>query len=123
MVACSTTFGQGELPNVVFHALDTVRFSGARCGHTALLLRAGISRSCSATSSPHLVLLGDSDGGLFGVLSENLDWFEPWLSDGLAHRAEAYGYGRNMFSATADELMRLFGGSLALTGARRKRKG
>ena len=47
-----------------------------------------------------LVILGDSDGGLFGVLTEKIPWFEPWLIEGLARRAERFGYGRNMFRLT-----------------------
>jgi len=54
--------------------------------------------------SAQLVQLGESDGGLFGLLTERVSWFEPWLSEGLTKRVERYGYGRNMFRFTDDEV-------------------
>jgi hypothetical protein len=54
--------------------------------------------------SPHLVVLGDSDGGLFGVLTERVPWFESWLIESLSQRAERFGYGRNMFRLSDRDL-------------------
>jgi hypothetical protein len=59
------------------------------------------------TPSPGLVVLGDSDGGLFGVMTERIPWFDAWLSDGLGRRRERYGYGRNMFRMTDVDVTQL----------------
>lgn len=59
--------------------------------------------------SPQLVVLGDSDGGLFGVLTQWVAWFEPWLIEGLSQRAERFGYGRNMFRLSDRDFALLHG--------------
>jgi hypothetical protein len=56
-----------------------------------------------------LAVLGDDDGGLFGVLTERAAWFEPWLVMGLQQRAERHGYGRPMFRMAPDDRARLAG--------------
>ena len=53
--------------------------------------------------SPTLVILGDSDGGLFGVSRAALPWFDAWLEQGLSVRAEQFPYGRVMFRVTIEE--------------------
>src|SRR6266545_4506251 len=63
--------------------------------------------------SPSLVVLGDSDGGLFGVLTERIPWFEAWLIEGLGQRQERFGYGRNMFQVS-DQDAALLASSLGL---------
>src|SRR5262249_24390593 len=63
--------------------------------------------------SPNLVVLGDSDGGLFGVLTHHVAWFEPWLIEGFSQPADRSGSGPNMCCMT-DRDVALLAQSLGL---------
>jgi hypothetical protein len=68
-----------------------------------------LSHAAGPDPAGTLAVLGDDDGGLFGVLTGREAWFEPWLVSGLQGRAERYAYGRAMFRMSGADRSRLLG--------------
>ena len=68
-----------------------------------------LSHAAGSDPSGALALLGEDDGGLFGMLTARAAWFEPWLVSGLQGRAERHAYGRAMFRMSGGDRARLLG--------------
>jgi hypothetical protein len=54
--------------------------------------------------SPNLVILGEDDGGLYGILRESDSWFDDLLSSSFNRRCEKYSAGEAMFILDTKEL-------------------
>lgn len=68
-----------------------------------------LSHAAGPDPAATLAVLGDDDGGLFGVLTVRVVWFEPWLVSGLQQRAERHAYGRAMFRLSSGDRSRVLG--------------